>query len=83
MFWPDDLQKKKYAAVGAFGSQLLFERMSVFFPNMNGGRLGQLPRSSLMRALLIEKEVLSAEEIEYFDSLANDFDNWLIKRFGA
>ena len=81
VFWPDDLNKKKYAAVGAFGSQLLFERMSDFYTDINGGKLGQLPSSSVMSKLLVEKEVLNADEMAYFDALSQNFNDWLTSRF--
>ncbi len=81
VFWPDDLQRKQYAAIGAFGSQLLFEKMCDVFSGMNGGGLELIPDSAVLRACLIKDEVLSANEVQYFASLTHEFEAWLMKHF--
>jgi hypothetical protein len=79
--WPNDVSRKKYAAVGAYGSQILFEKLSIVCGGANGGRLHELPSSAEMCSHLINKKILSDEEVKYFDSLSNEFESWLKSHF--
>jgi len=77
VMWHKDVSRKKYAAVGAYGSQVLFEKLANVCGDLNGGRLHELPRSAEMCSQLMNSNVLSNQELKYFDSLSNEFESWL------
>ena len=77
VYWPTDVSQKKYAAFGAYGSKVLFETLTNFIDDIDGGDLNGCPSSSEMLAILIEANVISTHEVEFFDSLVCGFEGWI------